>query len=250
MTKRTPPKSESQNQEEIRLNRYIANAGVCSRRDADLLIKQGTIKVNGVIVDQLGSKVKRGDKVQYNGKLLSPERQVYVLLNKPKDFITTMDDPEGRKTVMDLVKLKGGQRVYPVGRLDRKTTGLLLLTNDGDLAKRLSHPSGNVGKLYEVELDHAISVEDFSSLEKGIKLEDGFIKPDEIAVVSKDRRSIGVRLHSGKNRIVRRMFQHLGYEIARLDRVMYAGLTKKDIPRGKWRFLSEKEVIQLKYLNP
>lgn len=233
----------------IRLNKYIANAGVCSRRDADKLIEQGQITVNGKKITELGFKVTSTDKVKHEGKLLSPERPVYILLNKPKDFITTVEDTHGRRTVMDLVKIRGNERIYPVGRLDRMTTGLLFMTNDGDLAKKLSHPSGEVKKLYEVTLDKPITDEDYIKLEAGIMLEDGEAKPDEMAIVSDDRRALGVQIHMGKNRIVRRMFEEIGYEVLRLDRVMYAGLTKKDLPRGKWRFLSEKEVIRLKYLK-
>ncbi len=233
----------------VRLNKFIANAGVCSRRDADKLISQGQITINGEKAQELGVKVKPTDVVKYNGKILIPEKPVYILLNKPKDFITTLDDPEGRRTVMELINRKEGERIYPVGRLDRKTTGILLLTNDGDLAKKLSHPSSEVKKLYEVVLDKPISEEDFIRLESGVTLEDGFAKPDEMAIVSEDKRSIGVQIHMGRNRIVRRMFEAIGYEVIRLDRVMYADLTKKDLSRGKWRYLSEKELIKLKYLK-
>ena len=233
----------------VRLNKFIANAGVCSRRDADKLIERGHITVNGEKVQELGIKVKPSDAVKYNGRLLLPEKPIYILLNKPKDFITTLDDPGGRRTVMELIKRKGDERIYPVGRLDRKTTGLLLLTNDGDLAKKLSHPSSEVKKLYEVVLDKPVSDEDYLRLEAGITLEDGSAKPDEMAIVSEDHRSLGVQIHIGKTRIVRRMFEAIGYEVIRLDRVMYAGLTKKDLSRGKWRYLSEKEVVRLKYLK-
>lgn len=243
------PLENKPSSELVRLNKYIANAGVCSRRDADKLIEQGKIKINGAVMKELGYKVKSSDTVEYDGKSLSQEKPVYILLNKPKDFITTLDDPQGRRTVMELIKRKGPERIYPVGRLDRKTTGLLLLTNDGDLAKNLSHPSGEVQKLYEVTLAKPISQDDFDKLEDGIELEDGFVKPNEIAVVSEDNRTLGVQIHIGRNRIVRRMFESLGYEVIRLDRVMYANLTKKDLPRGKWRYLSQKEVIQLKYLK-
>jgi 23S rRNA pseudouridine2605 synthase len=232
----------------VRLNRYIANSGICSRRDADLLIQAGEIKVNGNVVTELGYKVKPSDTVKYGNRTLNREKMVYVLLNKPKDFITTMDDPEERKTVMDLVGDACPQRIYPVGRLDRNTSGLLLLTNDGELAEKLTHPSHEIKKLYEAELDKPITKEHFDAIIAGVELEDGFIKVDEMATVSPDRTTLGVQIHSGKNRVVRRIFEYFGYEVTRLDRVMYAGLTKKDLPRGKWRFLTEREVITLKFL--
>ena len=233
--------------EEIRLNRYIANAGVCARREADELIKKGDIKVNDVVVSELGYKVKPGDVVKYGGRTLSREKMVYVLLNKPKDFITTTDDPDERKTVMDLVRTAATERIYPVGRLDRNTTGLLLLTNDGELAEKLSHPSHEIEKLYEVELDKPLTKDDFAAIMKGVELEDGLATVDDLAIVSPDNRSVGIALHLGRNRIVRRIFEHLGYQVERLDRTMYAGLTKKEVPRGNWRYLTEKEVIRLKF---
>ncbi len=233
--------------EEIRLNRYIANAGVCARREADELIKKGDIKVNDVVVSELGYKVKPGDVVKYGSRTLSREKMVYVLLNKPKDFITTTDDPDERKTVMDLVRTAATERIYPVGRLDRNTTGLLLLTNDGELAEKLSHPSHEIEKLYEVELDKPLTKNDFAAIMKGVELEDGLATVDDLAIVSPDNRSVGIALHLGRNRIVRRIFEHLGYQVERLDRTMYAGLTKKEVPRGNWRYLTEKEVIRLKY---
>ena len=232
----------------IRLNRYISNAGICSRRDADLLIEQGEIYVNGQVVTELGYKVAPGDVVKYGKRTLSREKMVYLLLNKPKDFITTTKDPEERKTVMQLVSNACKERVYPVGRLDRNTTGLLLLTNDGELAEKLSHPSNKVKKIYEVTLDKPIDKDHFDKIANGITLEDGFVKVDEIALVS-GRNVLGVEIHSGKNRIVRRIFESFGYEVEKLDRVLYAGLDKKDLPRGNWRFLTEKEVIQLKYFR-
>lgn len=234
--------------EDIRLNKYIANSGLCSRREADELIASGMIKVNGKVVTEMGYKVKDSDTVKYGKDILSRERMMYILLNKPKDFITTMDDPEERKTVMDLVSGACKERVYPVGRLDRNTTGLLLLTNDGELTEKLTHPSGNVRKIYQAELDKPFTEDHFDMLKAGIELEDGFIKPDQLAYVTPDAEVIGIEIHSGKNRIVRRIFEHLGYEVTKLDRTTFAGLTKKDLPRGKWRFLSEKEVIMLKYL--
>ncbi|GAL83730.1 hypothetical protein MYP_957 [Sporocytophaga myxococcoides] len=235
--------------DEIRLNRYISNAGVCSRREADVLISDGLIKVNGKVVTEMGYKVKKGDTVKYGSKILSPEKLVYVLINKPKDFITTTDDENERKTVMDLVKNVGPERIYPVGRLDRNTTGLLLFTNDGELAEKLMHPSNRTKKLYQAELSKPMSHEDFARLKNGITLEDGPIKPDQLEFVTPDGWVIGIQVHEGRNRLVRRMFEHLGYEVARLDRVMYAGLTKRDLPRGHWRHLTEKEVIKLKHLG-
>ncbi len=232
-----------------RLNRYIANSGVCSRREADELIANGDISVNGAVVTEMGFRVKEGDMVKYGTKALTPERFVYVLLNKPKDFITTTDDPEERKTVMELVADAGNFRMYPVGRLDRKTTGLLLITNDGELADKLTHPSNNVRKIYQVEIDKPITEEDFETLKRGMELEDGPIKPDAVGIVTPDAQVIGLEIHSGRNRIVRRMFEQLGYDVLKLDRTSFAGLTKKELPRGKWRYLDPKEVIKLKYLN-
>ncbi|MFD2572817.1 pseudouridine synthase [Spirosoma soli] len=232
-----------------RLNRYIANSGVCSRREADELIARGDISVNGKIVTEMGYKVKEGDTVKYGTKVLNPERFVYVLLNKPKDYITTTDDPNERRTVMELVADAGNFRMYPVGRLDRNTTGLLLLTNDGELADKLTHPSHNIRKIYQVELDKPITDEHFEAIQKGIELEDGPIKPDALSIVTPDAHVIGIEIHSGRNRIVRRIFENFGYEVTKLDRTTYAGLTKKDLPRGKWRFLDPKEVVKLKYFN-
>ncbi len=245
-------KSKTQNvekdeEDEIRLNRYIANAGICSRREADVLIESGEIKVNGNVMNELGYRVKPGDVVKYGNRTLNREKMLYVLLNKPKDFITTTEDPEERKTVMELVKNAGQERIYPVGRLDRNTTGLLLLTNDGELAEKLSHPSNEVQKLYEVEIDRPITPEDYQAIIDGVTLEDGLAKVDDLAIVSPDRKFIGIALHLGRNRIVRRIFEHLGYKVVKLDRTVYAGLTKKDLPRGHWRYLSEKEVVRLKY---
>ncbi|CAN5457122.1 pseudouridine synthase [soil metagenome] len=242
-------KAEKSDPNEIRLNRYIANAGVCSRRDADVLIKAGEITVNGKVVTEMGHKVRFGDDVRHNNRRLKREKPVYILVNKPKDFITTTDDPENRKTIMNLVESAGTERIYPVGRLDRNTTGLIIMTNDGELADKLSHPSNNVKKLYQVDLDKPITNEDLVKIKEGVTLEDGVAEVDDIAVVSPDAKSLGLQIHIGKNRIVRRIFEHLGYDVVKLDRVMYAGLDKKDLPRGKWRFLSEKEVIKLKYLN-
>lgn len=247
--KKTDQKAAEPKKDTIRLNRYIANAGICSRRDADLLIADGKIKVNKEVITEMGFQVKPGDKVYYQGKLLRREELLYVLLNKPKDYITTMDDPQGRKTVMELVKGAGKERIYPVGRLDRNTTGLLLFTNDGELAKKLSHPSYQIKKIYQVDLDKPITADDLEAIREGITLEDGRVDIDEIAVLSKDRSILGVEIHVGRNRIVRRLFEHLGYEVIRLDRVMFGSLTKKDLPRGKWRNLDDKEVLMLKKFN-
>jgi len=232
-----------------RLNKYISNAGVCSRREADELISQGLVSVNGEVVTEMGFKVKKGDEVRMDGRVLKPEPNVYVLLNKPKDFITTTDDPENRKTVMNLVAGACNERIYPVGRLDRNTTGLLLLTNDGELADKLAHPSSKMKKVYQVTLDKPLTKADFEAILQGLQLEDGLAIVDELAYVDDDKRIIGIELHIGRNRIVRRIFEHLGYKVVYLDRVMYAGLTKKDLPRGTWRYLNEREVIQLKHLK-
>ncbi|HLP11351.1 MAG TPA: pseudouridine synthase, partial [Flavobacteriales bacterium] len=232
----------------VRLNRYIANSGVCSRREADDLILAGAVKVNGVVVTKLGTKVNPGDKVQYGGETIKSEKNVYILLNKPKDYITTMDDPQGRKTVMSLIRGAAKERVYPVGRLDRNTTGVLLFTNDGELTRRLTHPKFLVSKMYHVEVDQNFSREDLVKMREGFELEDGFIKPDQLEFTGDSKRELGIEVHSGRNRIVRRMFEHFGYNVIKLDRVMFAGLNKKDTPRGKWRLLSEKEVGFLKML--
>jgi 23S rRNA pseudouridine2605 synthase len=234
----------------IRLNRYISNAGICSRRKADELIEAGVISVNGVPVSELGHKIDPyKDEVRYNGELLKREKKVYVILNKPKDYITTTDDPQERKTVMQLVEKASRERIYPVGRLDRNTTGLLLMTNDGDLADKLSHPKNGITKIYHVELSKNLSQGDFNKIQFGLELEDGLIKPDNISYVAgASKKEIGIQIHSGKNRIVRRIFEHLGYDVVKLDRVVYGNLTKKDLPRGRWRFLEEHELIQIKHL--
>ncbi|TAL57685.1 MAG: rRNA pseudouridine synthase [Bacteroidetes bacterium] len=234
----------------IRLNKYLANAGICSRREADAFIAAGVITVNGEIITQLGYKISPGDKVQFGGNAVHKEKSVYILLNKPKGYITTCDDPQERETVLDLIHgVK--ERVYPVGRLDRNTSGLLILTNDGDLAKTLMHPKYQVAKIYNVVLDKPLVPDDFDKIQKGIGLEDGFIKVDDIAYVdgADSRREVGVEIHSGKNRIIRRIFESLGYKVDKLDRVLYASLTKKNLPRGKWRFLEENEVRMLKRIK-
>ena len=228
----------------------MADAGICSRREADVLIESGAVSVNGKVITKLGTKVKPSDKVQYGGQTLKREPLRYLLLNKPKDFITTSDDPQNRRTVMQLIKNACEERIYPVGRLDRNTTGLLLFTNDGDLTKKLTHPKHNIKKIYHVVLNKNITKKDMLKIADGIELEDGFIQADEIAYVAdaKGKHEVGIELHSGKNRVVRRIFESLGYKVVKLDRVYFAGLTKKDLPRGKWRFLSPKEVRMLQKL--
>lgn len=236
------------NEDEIRLNKYLSNAGVCSRREADVLIQTGVVTVNGTVITELGYKIKKGDKVQYDGETINAETKRYVLLNKPKDFITTMDDPWGRKTVMTLIFKACKERIYPVGRLDRDTTGLLLFTNDGDLAKKLTHPRYQAKKIYQVETDKPVTTEHLELLLRGIELEDGRIAADHVEYVKdgKSAREVGIEIHSGKNRIVRRMFEKLGYQVVKLDRVQFASLTKKDLPRGFYRHLTEQEVAFLK----
>ena len=232
--------------EPIRLNKYLANAGVCSRREADDFIQAGVVKVNGEIVTELGTKVKRTDIVLFHDQQVNIEKKVYVLLNKPKDYVTTSDDPQNRKTVMDLVKGACRERIYPVGRLDRNTTGVLLLTNDGELATKLTHPQYLKKKIYHVYLDKNVTAADIKQIADGIMLEDGEIHADAIEYASEtDRKQVGIEIHSGRNRIVRRIFEHLGYKVIRLDRVYFAGLTKKNVRRGDWRFLTEQEVSML-----
>jgi len=226
----------------MRLNKYLSNAGIASRRDADNLILSGVVKVNGVVVDQLGTKINPTDKVTYGDAAVKAERKVYLLLNKPKDYITTLDDPKDRKTVMELVKGACKERIYPVGRLDRNTTGLLLFTNDGELTTKLTHPKFGIKKVYHVSLNKGLKPEDFKAITEGMELEDGVIKADDLAFVGEGKKEVGIEIHSGRNRIVRRMFEHLGYDVLKLDRVVFAGLTKKDLPRGKHRFLTGKEI--------
>lgn len=236
-------------EEAMPLNKYVAHCGICSRREAVEIVKEGKIKVNGDLVLQPGYKVQPGDKVEYDGKIITSQKNlVYILLNKPKNYITTTDDPAERRTVMDLVADACEERVYPVGRLDRNTTGLLLLTNDGELAQKLSHPKYSIKKLYQVTLDKPLSKLHFEQIMEGMVLEDGPVQVDAMAYLEK-KNEIGIEIHSGRNRIVRRIFEHLGYTVDKLDRVMYAGLTKKNIPRAKWRFLNEQEVINLKYFK-
>ena len=233
--------------EPIRLNKFLANAGVCSRREADEFITAGVVSVNGEVVTELGTKIKRGDEVKFHDQTVSIERKIYVLLNKPKDTVTTSDDPQARRTVMDLVKGACDERIYPVGRLDRNTTGVLLLTNDGDLASKLTHPKYLKKKIYHVHLDKNLTKADMDQIAAGIQLEDGEIHADAISYTDDFKKDqVGIEIHSGKNRIVRRIFESLGYKVVKLDRVFFAGLTKKGLRRGDWRYLSEAEVNYLR----
>ena len=247
--KQNTPRKKS-NPDEIRLNRYIANAGICSRREADTYIAAGNVSVNGKTVTEMGYKVKRSDDVRFDGKRLNLEKKEYILLNKHKNFITTTSDEKGRRTVMELISSASNNRLLPVGRLDRNTTGLLLFTNDGDLTKKLTHPKHNVRKIYHVHLDNNLSLRDLHKIEEGLELEDGPISVDSISYIQgAPKREVGVEIHSGRNRIVRRIFEHMGYNVTKLDRVIFAGLTKKDLPRGHWRHLTEQEVINLKMIK-
>lgn len=231
----------------IRLNKFLSNAGVCSRRDADKYITAGVVTVNGETVTELGTKIKRSDVVRFNNEPVTIEKKVYVLLNKPKDYVTTSDDPQNRKTVMDLVRNACRERIYPVGRLDRNTTGVLLLTNDGELASKLTHPKYKKKKIYHAFLDHKVSAADMQQIANGVVLDDGEVHADAIEYASQtDKKQVGIEIHSGKNRIVRRIFESLGYHVTKLDRVYFAGLTKKNLRRGQWRYLSQEEVNYLK----
>lgn len=239
--------STGEESDEIRLNRFIANAGICSRREADKYIEMGLIKVNDKLITELGYKVKPTDSIKFNGELIRTERKVYILINKPKDYITTVEDPHATKTVLDLIKGACKERVYPVGRLDRNSTGLVLITNDGDLTKQITHPKYNKKKVYHVTLNKSLKEQDMKKVLDGVELEDGFIKADSINYVDiTDKCEIGIEIHSGKNHIIRRIFEFLEYKVTKLDRVYYAGLTKKNLPRGKWRFLTEREIGILK----
>ncbi len=239
-------KNQASNAGLIRLNKYVANAGVCSRREADTFIAAGNVTVNGKPVTEMGHKVSMTDEVRFDGRLLNPEKKEYILLNKPKNFITTTRDEKGRRTVMELISNATNSRLVPVGRLDRNTTGLLLFTNDGDLAKKLTHPRYGVRKIYHVELNKNLKTDDLHKIQEGLMLEDGLIKVDEISYLNNaPKKEVGVEIHSGKNRIVRRIFEQLGYEVVKLDRVVFANLTKKDLPRGHWRPLTSQEVINL-----
>ncbi len=234
----------------FRLNKYIAHCGICSRREAAALVKNGQILVNGVVQTNPAYEVREADKITYQSKILKPQSKlIYLLLNKPKNVITSMNDERGRKTVSDLIKDQVSERIFPVGRLDRNTTGLLLLTNDGDLAQKLSHPSHRMKKIYHVVLDKAVTKNDMLEIVKGVQLEDGIANVDGIDYANNKKSEVGVEIHIGKNRIVRRIFEHLGYEVLKLDRVYYAGLTKKNLQRGRFRHLTEKEIIQLKHLK-
>ncbi len=245
--KRNTVSKKPKNDGTIRLNRFIANSGMCSRREADTYIATGCVTVNGEIVSEMGHKVQTGDSVSFNGKLLTIEKKVYVLLNKPKGFVTTVEDPHADKTVMDLVQHACFERIYPVGRLDKNTTGLLLFTNDGDLTKRLTHPKYNRKKIYHVHLDQKVSKAHLDEIINGVTLEDGFVAADSVSYADEeDKKQVGIEIHSGKNKIVRRIFEHLGYKVVKLDRVYFCGLTKKNLPRGKWRFLTQDEVNMLK----
>ena len=234
----------------VRLNKYIANSGICSRREADTLIAAGNVSVNGKTVTEMGFKVSMDDSVRFDGQLISPEKKEYILLNKPKNFITTTRDEKGRRTVMELIANASNARMVPVGRLDRNTTGLLLFTNDGDLSKKLTHPKHQVRKIYQVELDKNLKLPDLHKIQDGLNLEDGPIEVDEVSfIANRPKKEIGIELHSGRNRIVRRIFEHLGYRVVKLDRVVFAGLTKKDLPRGHWRSLTQQEIINLKNMK-
>ena len=248
MKKRIEYKEENIDPNEpLRLNKFLANAGLCSRREADEFIQAGDVTVNGEVVTELGSKVLRSDEVKFRDQLITLEKKVYVLLNKPKNYVTTSDDPQQRKTVMDLVKGACPERIYPVGRLDRNTTGVLLLTNDGDMASKLTHPKFLKKKVYHVFLDKDIAMEDLQKITEGIELEDGEIHADAVEYADEqDKSQVGIEIHSGRNRIVRRIFEALGYRVIRLDRVLFAGLTKKNLRRGDWRFLTQQEVDMLR----
>ena len=241
-----PKFNPNQSAGEIRLNRFISQSGVCSRREADDFILAGVVTVNGQVVTELGTKILPTDEVRFHDEKLQGEKNVYLVLNKPKGYVTSLDDPHAEKTVMDLVKNACTERVYPVGRLDKNSLGLLLITNDGDITRQLTHPSYRKKKIYQVTLDKPLTRADMDSLTEGITLEDGDIFADEVAYASEDKRTVGVEIHSGRNRIVRRMFEHLGYSVQKLDRVYYAGLTKKNLKRGDWRFLTKDEVMRLK----
>ena len=234
----------------IRLNRYIAHSGICSRREADKLIAAGDIMVNNVVITQMGHKVHvKNDQIHFRGKSIQFQKKRYLLLNKPKGYITTVKDSKGRKTVMELIKDNHEERIYPIGRLDRDTTGLLLFTNDGDLAKRLSHPSGRVKKIYSAKLDRPIMKTDYEKIKKGFELEDGPVFFDGIVIISEDCTSIGIEVHSGRNRIIHRAFEHLRYKLLKLDRTVYGNLTKRKLPRGKWRYLNSPELRQLSTIS-
>jgi 23S rRNA pseudouridine2605 synthase len=246
-----PSISRQPTSELMPLNKFVAHAGICGRREAAEMVKKGLVKINGVLITEPGHKVSPKDEVSVNGKKAFPAKNlVYILINKPKDYITTTHDPQGRKTILDLIRNATPERVYPVGRLDRNTSGVLLLTNDGELSQKLTHPSNDIKKVYAITLNKVLEKKDFDQILKGVKLEDGMASVDALAYADiKDKSILGVEIHSGKNRIVRRIFEALGYDVKHLDRVIFAGLTKKNVERGKWRFLNEKEVRDLKYFG-
>jgi len=247
--KKTSTTSKTSDSDEIRLNKYIANSGICSRREADTYIKSGSATVNGKIITEMGYKVKLTDEVRFDDALISPEAKRYVLLNKPKNYITTMDDERGRKTVMELINNAAKERIYPVGRLDRLTTGLLLFTNDGEMAKKLTHPKHQVKKLYHVSLDKKLSMTDLNKISENFVLDGKMVFVDKVSYIeNKPKHEIGIEIHSGRNRIVRRIFEHFGYKVTKLDRVIFAGLTKKNLSRGVWRHLTQQEVNNLQMI--
>ncbi|MEN8187703.1 MAG: pseudouridine synthase [Bacteroidota bacterium] len=247
--KKPAAKSKTDDSDEIRLNKYIAHSGICSRREADTYIKSGSVSVNGKVITEMGYKVKPTDNVQFGGDSVSPEAKRYVLLNKPKNYITTMDDERGRKTVMELVQHAAKERIYPVGRLDRLTTGLLLFSNDGEMAKKLTHPKHQVKKLYHVTLDKKLSIKDLQTISDNFVLDGKMVFVDKVTYIdNKPHNEIGIEIHSGRNRIVRRIFEHFNYKVTKLDRVIFAGLTKKDLPRGRFRHLTQQEVNNLKMI--
>jgi 23S rRNA pseudouridine2605 synthase len=244
--KKITKSTASKNKEEVRLNKFIANSGICSRREADEYITAGLVTVNGEVITELGTKVKPTDDIRFNGERMKGELKVYIVMNKPKDYVTTTSDPHAENTVMDLVGDKCHQRIFPIGRLDKNTTGVLLFTNDGELAEQLTHPSYNKKKVYHVFLDKNLKQTDLNQLVDGVRLSDGLAHVDVISYVDGDKSQVGLEIHSGRNRIVRRMFEHLGYKVKKLDRVYFAGITKKNLKRGQWRFLTENEVTMLK----
>lgn len=240
---------EKKDSDGVRLNKYISNSGICSRREADTLIKHGSVEVNGKLITEMGYKVKESDVVKFDGTVISPEQKQYILLNKPKNYITTMDDDRGRKTVMELVGNASKERIYPVGRLDRNTTGLLLFTNDGDLAKKLTHPKHNVRKLYHASLDRKLELKDLQKLRGDVVIEGRKVFIDAVSYVEGEKKTeVGIEIHSGRNRIVRKIFEHVGYKVIKLDRVIFADLTKKNLPRGRWRILTNLEISNLKMM--
>lgn len=247
--RRDTPKQRLEEVTEIRLNKYISNSGICSRREADTYIKSGSATVNGKVITEMGYKVKPNDEVRFDGQLISPEAKQYILLNKPKNYITTMDDERGRKTVMDLVAGATKERIYPVGRLDRNTTGLLLFTNDGEMAKKLTHPKHNIRKLYHASLDKKLALKDLQKISENFVLEGKMVFVDAISYIeNQPKTEVGIEIHSGRNRIVRKIFEHFGYKVVKLDRVIFSGLTKKNLSRGHWRHLTQQEINNLKML--